>query len=122
GMRMATGRKDRAEEAFRQAVEIDPRSVDAVLALAGFQSSIGNMNEAEQQLARAVAIDPASAAAHRALATFYLGTERPAEAEPHLKALADLSTAAGPTLVLADYYRAMGNLGEARKRLDTISK
>jgi len=122
GMQMASGDRVGAESAFKHAVDLDPRSVDARLALAQFQLSSGDVGKAEQSLTRAEAIEPASAAAHRALAALYLVTDRPVEAEPHLLALARSSSAVRPKLVLADYYRSMGNVGEARKLLDAIAR
>lgn len=120
-LQMAKGNRDEADAAFKRALEIDPRSVEAILALANFQWSAGKMVDTEETLKRALAVDAQSVLTHRALATFYLGTQRTAEAEPHLKAVADSSAAAGPKLVLADYYRAMKMPDKATDVLRAVS-
>jgi tetratricopeptide (TPR) repeat protein len=121
-MHMAKGDRDQAEAAFTHAVEIDPKSMGATLALANFYWSAGRMDDAERTLKQAATLDPNSLIVHRALATFYMSTNRPAEAEPHLKAAAEASTAVGPKLVLADYYRRMGRQDDAMTWLTSIAK
>jgi tetratricopeptide (TPR) repeat protein len=103
---LARGRKDDAEAAFRRAVELEPRSVNAQLALAQYLWTSGRVSDAERILKVARQLEPANPLANRALAALHVSTGRLDEAEPYFKTLADNSKALGPALDLANYYVA----------------
>ena len=106
GMKLAAeaaekAKAEAAEKAFKTATEMDPKSVDAQMALANFYWVTGRGAEAESALKKSVQIAPENASANRALATFYIATNRAAEAETYLKKVYDV-TALGQT-ALADW-------------------
>lgn len=120
-VQIARGRSAEAEQAFRRAVELDGRSVDAHLALGNFLWVSGRPAEAEGAFLRARSEDPTHVLANRALSAFYLGTNRAPEAEPFLRALADRAGDVRPRLILADYYATLGRYREALDRLDPLA-
>ena len=111
------GRKADAAPAFKKAVELAPRSVEARLALANYEWATGAVAGAERTLESALEIDPQNAAAHRALALLYITTSRRGEAEPHFRALA--VDGAG-RLALADYYMGVGRNQDAIELLEEL--
>ena len=119
--RQAQGDPKQAEAAFRQAVSVDPRSIDATLALAQFYVTTAR-KEAEEWLIKAVALAPEDVYTNRALALFYINAERMSEAEKPLQTLARVSPAAGPRLLLSDFYFATGRRSEARTLLEALLK
>ena len=90
-MQMVHGDRKEAEAAFRKAVETDPKSVDARLALVNYLWAVGRRSDAEEQLKEALKIDPKNILANRAMALFYIGARQPKEAEPYLKTLAEVA-------------------------------
>ncbi len=72
-LQLAKGDSAAAEFAFKKAVESDPKSVNARLALANYYWSTNRRDTAEATLKRATALDPKNELANRALALFYLG-------------------------------------------------
>jgi putative PEP-CTERM system TPR-repeat lipoprotein len=121
-IQMARGDREKAEEAFARAVQLDPKSLPATLALANFYWAGGRLDDAERTLKQAADLAPSNATVQRALAAFYLGSNRMSEAEPHLKAAAESTTALGPQLVLADYYTRAGKTSEAMSWLSSVAK
>ncbi|WP_255665393.1 tetratricopeptide repeat protein [Luteitalea sp. TBR-22] len=117
----ARGNVPEAEQAYRKAVEIDPKSVAAQVALGQFLWGAGRGDEAEAVFRAAYAVDPKDVQANRWLATFYMRTGRAAEAEPHFRMVAETVNDAGSALALTDYYLALGRRDEARKTLDALS-
>ena len=75
---LAQGRKQDALANFQKAVEIDPKSLGAYLALASYHWTTGAMPEAEKAMKDALAIEPANATANRALALLLMSTGRAA--------------------------------------------
>src|SRR3954471_17832722 len=113
-------RSPSARASFEKAVALEPRSIDARLALANYDWAAGDRAAAERDLKSALALDAQSAAVHRALALLYLTDKRPAEAEPHFKALAAQSAEGG--LALADYYNGLGRSADALKILEPLTR
>ncbi len=103
-LELARGRKAEAEQAFKQAIDADAKSIDARLALANFYLADARMEDAEQTLKEALALKPGDTLANRAMAAFYLTQKRSPEAEPFLKAAAESGDDAESKLELADYY------------------
>ena len=117
--RQNRGDPKRAEAAFKQAVSVDPKSVDATLALAQFYVASGR-KEAEEWLIKAVALSPDDLYTNRALALFYISSNRLPEAEKPLQAFAKASSEVAPRLLLADYYFATGRRADARTLLEPL--
>ena len=107
-VRLQTGQAKDAEAAFRNAIALDPSSVDARLAFASFLMASERLTEAEATLKEVIGKDPQHLLANRMLAVVYLTTKRPAEAEQPLKAVADVSKSPAARFRLADYYVATG--------------
>lgn len=81
-----------AEKIFRQAIDIDPKSSIAHLALADFLYSNQRSDEAEAQLKMAVDADPTDRASLAAIARFYESKKNFAEAERYVSKLAEVSS------------------------------
>ena len=118
-MRMVRGDKDQAEAAYKKAVDTDPKSVAARVALANFYWAVNRQPDAEQQLKEAVALDPKNETANRALGLYYFENRRQPEAEPYFKVLADLNGVG--KLRLADYYRIMGRPEDMKRILTALA-
>jgi tetratricopeptide (TPR) repeat protein len=103
-----------AERMYRSALEIEPRSADALHLLGLIAHATGHLEQAVGLIRQAIAINPSHAPFHSNLGNAYLSMKQPAVAEGCLKqALAlDPKLAAGHNnLGLA--YSAMGRFGEA---------
>jgi tetratricopeptide (TPR) repeat protein len=118
----AKGNRTAAESAFKRAVEVEPNSPSAHLALANFYWAANQLADAERELKRAFELDPKSANATRALAQLYMMANRTSDAEKFLKAYAALVADPGPTVVLADFYLALGRVKDAEAVLEPLLK
>ncbi|MGH9408943.1 MAG: tetratricopeptide repeat protein, partial [Vicinamibacterales bacterium] len=119
---LTEGHSAEAEAAYRKAVKIAPKSIEANIALASFLWSSGRAADAEQALKDTIAIDPANDQANRALGMFYLSSGRAAEAEPYFRELAKSSKTSAGTLALADYYAISNRLDDATKTLTDLAR
>ncbi len=117
----AAGHSSEAEAAFKKAIEADPASVAAHLALANFYWAMRLIAETGQTLQQAFTLAPQHPLVNRMVALFAIATGKPADAEPSLKNLAALSKGPDSTLVLADYYLAMGRSKEALSLLHELA-
>lgn len=117
------GSKPEAEKAFRAAVAVNPKSVNAHLALANYLMSAGRAADAEAAFRQAVAIEPGNQLANRGLAAYYIANGRVPEAEPYLKKLADNDTSPRATykIALAEYFAQTKRLGDAEKILQPLA-
>jgi tetratricopeptide (TPR) repeat protein len=115
------GEDKKAEEAFTEAVELDPTSVGARLAYAQYLMATKRPQDAEAQLKAAFAADARNPIINRILAVFYIGSGRVQEAEPHLVQLA-AQTDPSAQLSLAQLYMASNRVDEAVRLLDTLAK
>ena len=120
-LQQVRGNPAEAEAAFKKAVEADPKSVGARLALGQFYWAAGRYNDAERLYKEAVTVDPKDILANRAFANLLIITNRAADAEPYLKAVVDLSADAGPRLGLADFYARTDRPDEAMKLLNAVA-
>src|SRR5262249_44835442 len=111
-----------AEAAFKQAVDVDPKSVVALLALANFYWSAGRMGEVEAPLLKSIQLEPSNTLAQRALAMFYLSTGRGPEAEAPLKVLAGRQGDTQSQLMLGDYYVMANRIDDGVKVLEALAK
>ena len=103
----AAGRFEAAYAGFREAVALDPRSVDALYYLGVTAGAL-----AQSEYERLLALAPGSARAHQLLGQSYGAQGRTAEAEAELEA----ALAAGPPT--AEVLVALGDL--RRSRLDFV--
>jgi tetratricopeptide (TPR) repeat protein len=120
-LKLAQGQGDAARAAFEKAVELDPTSLKARLALTYFYLSTGNAALAEKTLRSALEIAPDDPLANRTLATLYLGTGRHTEAEKPLKLVVDVTKSARSKFALADYYEREGRANDARQVLEPMT-
>jgi tetratricopeptide (TPR) repeat protein len=120
-IRMRSGQSAEAEAAYREAIALDPNSVDAQLALASFLWTSGRQDEAEQTLKHALSIDPKNLLANRMLGVLYIATNRADQAEQPLKAVAEISKTPAARLQLADYYVQVRRADEAKRILTELA-
>jgi tetratricopeptide (TPR) repeat protein len=99
---------DRAAAAFREAVHLDPRAVDALSALANLAALQGRAAEARDHARRALALRPADAIAALAIIRADMAERRYDDAAPRLQSL--LTFATDPEIRAI----ALGYLGDVR--------
>ena len=121
-MRAIRGDRVEAEQAFHRAVETDPSSIQARLALVNFYFSTQRLAEAEAELVKAVAMAPTDITANRTLANLFLATNRVADAEAPLKRVAESAPDSTGKLLLADYYIRARKPDQARPLLEVTRK
>ena len=117
-VQMVQGHAADAEQSYRRAIEVDPKSVRARTEFATFQWRRGDTKLAESVLKEALSLDRRDVYANRLLAAVYVSSNRADEAEPHLKVIAETMNDASARIALADYYRAVRRIPEALKALD----
>ena len=120
-MQLARGNNTQAEDAFKEAVAINPTAIAARLALGGFYWSLRRPADAETQFKAALANDPQHPLANRALAVFYISAGRPSEAEPYLRTLAGALPEGAGKLMLAEYYLMQNKVDAARQPLQEVA-
>jgi Tfp pilus assembly protein PilF len=108
------GKPDQAREAFRRALDIDPRFVAAAVALADIERSAGNESAAEAGLREALKTSPRSGTVQHALALSLIRQRRMAEAMSLLSEAAE-NEPGNPRFgyVLAVAMHDKGRLSEA---------
>jgi tetratricopeptide (TPR) repeat protein len=112
-----------AERAFRQAIDVDPRFVEARTTYAAFLLDEGRAADAEAELVKAHEAAPDDELANRAVAALYLATGRPEAAEPYLQRAADRPVQTlKSSLALADYYGSLGRYDDAKTALARIAR
>ena len=96
---------DQAEENFKKAVAVDPKSLSAQLMLGGFYMSRNRQPEAEAQFKHAIEVDPKSVAARTALARLLMQEGKKDETESFLRQTKkDLPDDPEAYHMLGDYY------------------
>ena len=121
-VRMQSGEAKQAEAAFRQAIALEPASMDGRLALANFLWAAQRVPEAEATLKEVLAKEPQHLLANRMLGVLYLSTRRVSEAEQPLKSVAEISNTPAARFQLADYYTTVGRTNDASSLLSALSK
>jgi predicted Zn-dependent protease len=113
----AAGKAEAAAEAYRKAVEIDPKRIDSALLLAEvLHHSLSRDVEAQEVLDKMVAANPTSAQAHLARFRYERMLGRDAEAAKDLAAARKLEpTGADVLLAACQWAQAKGNDAEARE-------
>lgn len=121
-IQLAQGSPDKAENAFRNAIRIDARSIEARVGLANLLWAQGRRAEAEALLKEAIGIAPTGPLANRTLAALYLSSGRTPEAEAPLKVVAEAhKEALAPRLALADYYLGAKREAEGLRLLESVA-
>ena len=112
-----------AERAFVQAIDVDPRFVEARTTYAAFLLDEGRAADAEAQLVKARDVAPDDELANRAVAAIYLATDRSEAAESYLQRAADRPVQTlKSSLALADYYGSLGRYDDAKAALSRIAR
>jgi Flp pilus assembly protein TadD len=120
-LRLLKGDSAEGEAALRKAIEIDPKSFNAIVALARYTSSTDRMDEAETLYRRALELRPGSAEINRAIAGLYIAEGRNADAEQWLRRWAETSTDVTAKLTLGDYYATTSRGEQARAVYESIA-
>src|ERR1019366_6793095 len=103
-----------AEANFKKATEVDPKAVNAQLALGGFYQSRNRFAEAEQQFKHAIDVDPKSPAPRAAYVRLLMQEGKKTEIESFLRQTKkDLSDNREGYRMLGDFYFASGDLDKA---------
>jgi cellulose synthase operon protein C len=112
---------EQAELNFKKAAELDPKAMNAQLALGGFYQSRNRMPEAEQQFKHAIELAPKDPAPREALVRLYMIEGKKAETEALLKqAKSDLADNSEGYRMLGDYYFASGDLDKATAEYSSL--
>jgi tetratricopeptide (TPR) repeat protein len=119
-LKVVTGAPGDAEAAFKKAVEMDPKSIPARVALAGFYWGASKRADAERVIAEARDINPADPLLNRLMAAYYISDRRFAEAEAPLKAAAVGKGNERGALILSDYYVQMNRPKDAIQVLQPL--
>ncbi len=125
GDRMA-GRIGAARDAYRQALELNPRHEDALYYLGNMELELAHYDEAHAAWTRLVQLNPGSARTHSRLGDLYAcmdpGAPRDlAKAEAEFRRALELNREeTGPPLRLAEIALMRGNLTGAISRLDAV--
>jgi tetratricopeptide (TPR) repeat protein len=114
------GAEAEAEQAYRQALTIEPRLRDALVGLANVLDSAGRMEEAETLYHRALAADPRSWDAHYHYAVLLSDSDRSTEAEREFRqAIALEPRQAAGYIGLARFLARRRRWSEARDAYQT---
>ncbi len=125
GHRVA-GRIGAARDAYRRALELNPRHEDALYYLGNMELELGRYDEAHSAWARLVQINPSSPRAHSRLGDLYAcmdpGAPRDlAKAEAEFRRALELNREeTGPLLRLGEIALMRGNLAGATSFLDVV--
>jgi len=79
-----TGQLAEARKSYAEAVELQPKEVEALIGLARLDQEMGHLDQAEQGYKKAVKVVPTSSRAHYSLGQFYASQERWEEAREAL--------------------------------------
>ncbi len=120
-LQLAQGDREKAEQAFKRAIDLAPKSPEARLALANYYWISGKLDLAEQTLKEALVLAPGDVPVNRQLAYFYVSLNRGPEAEAPLKLVAEKSKDPNARLLLAEYDRASGRQPLALQVLDELA-
>jgi cellulose synthase operon protein C len=105
---------DEAEANFKKAIQVDPKAMNAQLALGGFYQSRNRLAEAEQQFRHAIDVDPKNPGPRAALVRLLMQQNKKAETEAFLEQTKkDLSDNSDGYRMLGDFYFATGDIDKA---------
>lgn len=110
------------ERELKISVDLDPKSVDPKLLLAGFYASNGRWSEAETTIREAIAADPKSIAAREGFAELFMKQGNQARAEEVLRqASHDLADDPKGAAILANYYARTGQADKAKLEFAAVA-
>ena len=113
-LELRSNQPEPAKADFIKATDVDPKAVNAQLALAGFYQSHGQLPEAEQQFRHAIEVDPKSVTARGALVRLMMQEGKKDETESFLRQTKlDLPNNSEAYRMLGDFYFASGDLNKA---------
>lgn len=115
-----SGRSERAESVFRNAIAAAPKSAAAHLALANYLIATGRREEGEKGLRTAISVDPTHVPSLRAMGWFLTIVNRPKDAEPFLVDAAKNDQGPDSKILLADYYVWSGRDADAVRVLEQL--
>jgi cellulose synthase operon protein C len=119
----SVGHVDAAEVSLKKALEIDPKFVPAIEALAIIYQGTSRGAEAEKLIKQVIELEPKSLQPRQALARLFYLQNRKADAEQvMIKAEKDLSDQAGLYRVLGDYYASTGDVNKAAAEFASLTK
>ena len=117
-LEMRLGNIEKAEQAFQQALRIEPNYVPALINMADYYRSTGRESKSESLLQKALEIAPESGAAHHSYGLLLVRNQDYAGALPYLKAAIHMEDAQPRyAYVYAVALDNRGNTGEAIKVL-----
>lgn len=120
------GRIGAARDAYRRALELNPRHEDALYYLGNMELELGHYDEAHSAWARLVQLNPGSARAHSRLGDLYACTDSGAprafaKAEAEFRRALELNREeTGPLLRLGQIALMRGHLGDAISPLTAV--
>jgi tetratricopeptide (TPR) repeat protein len=113
-LQLRTDQPDQAEANFKKATEVNPKAMNAQMALGGFYQTRNRLPEAEQQFRHAIDVDPKSTAPRAALVRVLMQEGKKPEAEAFLRQTKkDLSDNREGYRMLGDFYFAAGDVDQA---------
>jgi tetratricopeptide (TPR) repeat protein len=122
-LQLRAGFPDQAETNFKKAAEVDPRSMNAQLALGGFYQARNRLPEAEQQFRHAIAVAPKDPGPRSALVRLLMQEGKTAETEALLQQTKkDLPDNSDGYRMLGDFYFHNGELDKAIDEYTSLYK
>jgi tetratricopeptide (TPR) repeat protein len=113
-LQIRANQPDQAEANFKKATAVDPKSLNAVLALGGFYQTHNRFAEAEQQFRHAIEIDPSNGVPRAALVRLFMQEGKKDEIIGFLQQTKkDLPNNHQGYTMLGDYYYGSGELDKA---------
>lgn len=119
-LEMQLGHVDAAEQAYLQALRIEPGYVQALINLADFYRETGRESESEPLLKKALRVAPDSGATHHSYGLFLIRQQQYGEAMPYLKA-ALKQTNAQPRYAYV-YAIALDNKNRTKNAIKVLAK
>jgi tetratricopeptide (TPR) repeat protein len=114
---------DQAETNFKKATEVDPKAINAQLALGGFYQTRNRFPEAEQQFKHVITMDPKNPAPRAAYVRLLMQEGKKSEVEPFLlQTKKDLSDNREGYRMLGDFYFATGDIDKATAEYGSLYK
>ncbi len=119
----AKGLTDEAEKTYRKALETDPRSMIARLAISDFYYTTGRKDNAEQELKKAFEIEPGDKLLLAALQRVYENRQNFVEAEKYAERLASLDPDKNTARAqIIDLHARAGKTDQAIKEYEDLIK
>lgn len=112
---------DGAENSYRKAVDLDPKSSNALISLGNFYQLRGRFPEAEQLFRRAIEAAPSDPEPRGSMARLYMAENKPDQAETFLRqAKNDFPDNSLGYRMLGDFYFANNQIDKAAAEYTTL--